>query len=284
MNFLPSFRSANPPSSWHAIRTSASPASAQRRLHGLIRTHRPLPAATTWSSTIPTKSRNPFRSLSTSTKSLSASGGDDQSALKALSIRQRKAGTWLPKWQTLTLSTDHDSKTCSFQSTPGSDKAAAGAGESSTTATETKTETDIDAAKHLLSPQTALAVFLPKGFPESVTPNYWPFAKWQFVHNVAGSVTAGKETSKVNTTVGRFLSHYHTQTNVGGHKDRSDLDSHFFFLLFPNHDSDIDPIALVCDGPRSRIYTHGSGPQLDHQGWIGTAGRCHLCVLCERQV
>ncbi|KAK3843901.1 MAG: vitamin B6 photo-protection and homoeostasis-domain-containing protein [Linnemannia gamsii] len=48
----------------------------------------------------------------------------------------------------------------------------------------------MDAAKHLLSPQTALAVFLPKGFPDSVTPNYWPFAKWQFVHNVAGSVTA----------------------------------------------------------------------------------------------
>ncbi|KAF9273510.1 hypothetical protein BGZ88_003723 [Linnemannia elongata] len=189
MNFLPSLRPANSPSSWHTIRTSASPTSAQRRLHGLIRTHRPLPAATTWPSTTPTKSRNLLRSLSTSTKSPSASGGDDQSALKALSIRQRKVGTWLPKWQTLTLSTDHDSKTCSFQSTPasqGSDKGAAGAGEPSTT----ETETDIDAARHLLSPQTALAVFLPKGFPESVTPNYWPFAKWQFVHNVAGSVTA----------------------------------------------------------------------------------------------
>ncbi|KAF9132714.1 hypothetical protein BG015_003673, partial [Linnemannia schmuckeri] len=197
MNFLSSLRSANSPASWHAIRPSTSPASPQRRLHGLIRatnTHRPLlPSATTWSSTKPTrnKSRNPHRFLSTTTKSPSTSGGDDQLALKPLSIRQRKAGTWLPKWQTLTLSTDHDSKTCSFQSTPasqGSDKAAAGAGESSTMATGT--ETDMDAAKHLLSPQTALAVFLPKGFPESVTPNYWPFAKWQFVHNVAGSVTA----------------------------------------------------------------------------------------------
>ncbi|KAF8925805.1 hypothetical protein BGZ47_003024 [Haplosporangium gracile] len=197
MNFLPSLRSANSPASWHAIRPSTSPTSSQRRLHGLIRTtntHRPLlPSATTWFSTKPTrnKSRNPFRSLSTTTKSPSTSGGHDQSALKALSIRQRKTGTWLPKWQTLTLSTDHDSKTCSFQSTPasqGSVKAAAGTRESSTTATET--ETDMDAAKHLLSPQTALAVFLPKGFPESVTPNYWPFAKWQFVHNVAGSVTA----------------------------------------------------------------------------------------------
>lgn len=279
MNFLSSLRSVNSPSSWHVIRPTASPASAPRRLHGLIRTHRPLPAATTLSSTIPTKSRNTLRSLSTSTKSLSASGGDDQSALKALSIRQRRAGTWLPKWQTLTLSTDHDSKTCSFQSTPGSDKAAAGTGESSTTATET--ETDIDAAKHLLSPQTALAVFLPKGFPESVTPNYWPFAKWQFVHNVAGSVTAGKIQTKRTQPWGVFLSHYPIQTNVGGHKDRSDLDSHFCSFSFPNHDSDIDPIALVCNGTRRRIYTHGSGPQLDHQGWIGTARRCHLCVLCE---
>lgn len=230
MNFLPSLRPANSPSSWHTIRTSASPTSAQRRLHGLIRTHRPLPAATTWPSTTPTKSRNLLRSLSTSTKSPSASGGDDQSALKALSIRQRKVGTWLPKWQTLTLSTDHDSKTCSFQSTPasqGSDKGAAGAGEPSTT----ETETDIDAARHLLSPQTALAVFLPKGFPESVTPNYWPFAKWQFVHNVAGSVTAGKIQTKRTQPWGVFLSRYPMQTNVGGHKDRSDLDSHFFVLF-----------------------------------------------------
>jgi hypothetical protein len=198
MNLLPSLRSANSRSSWHAIRLSASPTSSQRRLHGLIRTtstHRPLLPATSWWYTtkpIQTKSRNPPRSLST--KSASTSGGDDQTALKALSIRQRKTGTWLPKWQTLTLSTDHGSKTCSFQSAPTASQqssgkaAAAGTAESSAT----ETETDMDAAKHLFSPQTALAVFLPKGFPESVTPNYWPFAKWQFVHNVAGSVTAGK--------------------------------------------------------------------------------------------
>ncbi|KAF9168129.1 hypothetical protein DFQ26_001305 [Actinomortierella ambigua] len=42
----------------------------------------------------------------------------------------------------------------------------------------------------ILSPQTALAVFLPKGYPHSVTSNYWPFAKWQFYHNVAGSVSS----------------------------------------------------------------------------------------------
>ncbi|KAG0330480.1 hypothetical protein BGZ99_003051 [Dissophora globulifera] len=45
-------------------------------------------------------------------------------------------------------------------------------------------------SKLLLSPQMALAVFLPKGYPETVTPNYWQFAKWQFLHNVTGSVSA----------------------------------------------------------------------------------------------
>ncbi|KAG0267294.1 hypothetical protein BGZ95_002884 [Linnemannia exigua] len=192
MYVLPSLRTVNSPSSWHTIRPSS--ASSTRSLYGLIRTshnnrhNRPLllsPSTFTQSRT-----RNPLRSLTTK-KSPSTSGGDDHwrtSALnKALSIRQRKTGTWLPKWQTLTLSTDHDSKTCSFQSTPSSSSTKAGA---STTKTETETDMDMDAAKHLLSPQTALAVFLPKGFPDSVTPNYWPFAKWQFVHNVAGSVTA----------------------------------------------------------------------------------------------
>ncbi|KAF9985368.1 hypothetical protein BGZ65_011021 [Modicella reniformis] len=50
-------------------------------------------------------------------------------------------------------------------------------------------EEEID-AKYLPSPQTVLAVFLPKGYPDSVTPNYWPFTKWQFAHNITGSVTA----------------------------------------------------------------------------------------------
>ncbi|KAF9116473.1 hypothetical protein BGW39_002722 [Mortierella sp. 14UC] len=195
MNLLPSLRSAHSPSSWHCIRPSYS---STRSLQGQIRSHhnnhyRPLPSTTFTPST---SSKNPLRSLSTKTPS--TSGGDDHSTAtaalsKALSIRQRKTGTWLPKWQTLTLSTDHDSQTCSFQFTPGSstsDKTkGAGAG-ATATKTETETDMDMDAAKHLLSPQTALAVFLPKGFPESVTPNYWPFAKWQFVHNVAGSVTA----------------------------------------------------------------------------------------------
>ncbi len=101
---------------------------------------------------------------------------------KIINIRQRKAATWLPKWQTLTLASDEASKTFTFQRATAENKASK----------DGTTEEEIGTAKHLLSPQTALAVFLPKGYPESVTPNYWPFAKWQFVHNVAGSVTAGR--------------------------------------------------------------------------------------------
>ncbi|CAG8490830.1 7815_t:CDS:2 [Ambispora leptoticha] len=37
--------------------------------------------------------------------------------------------------------------------------------------------------------QQAITAFMPKGYPDSVTHNYWNFAKWQFVHNVAGAVT-----------------------------------------------------------------------------------------------
>ncbi|KAG0222450.1 hypothetical protein BGW42_006600 [Actinomortierella wolfii] len=55
---------------------------------------------------------------------------------------------------------------------------------------EKDSEENMSLKQILLSPQTALAVFLPKGYPHSVTSNYWPFAKWQFFHNVAGSVTA----------------------------------------------------------------------------------------------
>ncbi|CAG8752376.1 3531_t:CDS:2, partial [Acaulospora morrowiae] len=31
--------------------------------------------------------------------------------------------------------------------------------------------------------------FMPKGYPDSVTGDYWGFAKWEFIRNVAGSVT-----------------------------------------------------------------------------------------------
>lgn len=95
-------------------------------------------------------------------------------------VRQRKSGTWLPKWMTLTMSKDHGDNSFSFQPSP-------------TTKSETANgDPNEKTVEQLLSPQTALAVFLPKGFPESVTPNYWPYAKWQFVHNVTGSVSAGE--------------------------------------------------------------------------------------------
>lgn len=95
-------------------------------------------------------------------------------------VRQRKSGTWLPKWMTLTMSKDHGENSFSFQPSP------------TTKGDTTNGDSDEKTVEQLLSPQTALAVFLPKGFPDSVTPNYWPYAKWQFVHNVTGSVSAGE--------------------------------------------------------------------------------------------
>ncbi|KAG0266369.1 hypothetical protein BG011_002489 [Mortierella polycephala] len=110
--------------------------------------------------------------------STDSSSANNAATQKSLNIRQLKSGTWLPKWQAFTLSRDDRSSTCTFQSLAG-DKAPKG-----------NASDEELGARHLLSPQTTLAVFLPKGFPETVTPNYWPFAKWQFIHNVAGSVTA----------------------------------------------------------------------------------------------
>ncbi|KAF9094890.1 hypothetical protein BGX27_001361 [Mortierella sp. AM989] len=124
-----------------------------------------------------TRALRQSRSLSTK----STANGDStnsSTATSSLNIKQRKSGTWMPKWQVLTLSSDNLSDPSKFKASvdqhPHRDEPAE----------------EADASKHLLSPQTALAVFLPKGFPDSVTPNYWPFAKWQFVHNIAGSVTA----------------------------------------------------------------------------------------------
>ncbi|CAO3571691.1 unnamed protein product [Mortierella alpina] len=119
------------------------------------------------------------RSFATELSPASSNASKPESK-KVINIRQRKAATWLPKWQTLTLATDEATKTSTFQRATTENKAS----------NDGTAEEEIGAAKHLLSPQTALAVFLPKGYPESVTPNYWPFAKWQFAHNVAGSVTA----------------------------------------------------------------------------------------------
>ncbi|KAI8361034.1 vitamin B6 photo-protection and homoeostasis-domain-containing protein [Mortierella sp. GBAus27b] len=100
--------------------------------------------------------------------------------LDLLNIRQRKPTSWVPRWQTLTLSRDNPSD-------PGSLRSSINDHRSKPIPDE---EEEMDVTKYLLSPQNALAVFLPKGYPESVTPNYWAFAKWQFAHNVTGSVSA----------------------------------------------------------------------------------------------
>ncbi|KAG2171488.1 hypothetical protein INT43_009149 [Umbelopsis isabellina] len=42
----------------------------------------------------------------------------------------------------------------------------------------------------LLTRDNALATFLPRGYPHSVTPEYKGFAYWQMWHNLAGSVTS----------------------------------------------------------------------------------------------
>ncbi|CAG8471382.1 9967_t:CDS:2 [Racocetra fulgida] len=40
--------------------------------------------------------------------------------------------------------------------------------------------------------QYAITAFMPKDYHDSVTKDYWGFAKWQFFHNIAGSVTGGQ--------------------------------------------------------------------------------------------
>lgn len=123
--------------------------------------------------------RPPNQTQTLSTRPPSSTGKD--AANPHLNIRQRKSGSWLPRWQTVTLSNDDPS-------TPGSFRCSLNKTRSKDDPEE---QEEIAATKFLLSPQNALGVFLPKGYPESVTPNYWAFTKWQFVHNVAGSVTAG---------------------------------------------------------------------------------------------
>ncbi|KAF9915759.1 hypothetical protein BX616_005458 [Lobosporangium transversale] len=112
---------------------------------------------------------------------------DSATTILRLDIKQRKSGTWLPKWQSLTITKDDSSD-------PDNDrlKAVAHRNQPPPNDDSIEGEGSIGITKYLLSPQATLAVFLPKGYPESVTPNYWAFAKWQFFHNIAGSVTAGK--------------------------------------------------------------------------------------------
>ncbi|KAF9581911.1 hypothetical protein BGW38_000904, partial [Lunasporangiospora selenospora] len=115
-----------------------------------------------------------------------------------LNVRQRTSGSWRSQWQMLTFSSPAPSDpdqttTCQIETTSKLPTPPLGPGSSSTEKEEEQQAQD--GLRNWLSPQTTLAVFLPKGFPESVTTNYWPFAKWQFVHNVAGSVTAERSIS-----------------------------------------------------------------------------------------
>ncbi|KAF9406650.1 hypothetical protein BGZ94_003017, partial [Podila epigama] len=107
----------------------------------------------------------------------------------SFTVRQRKNNTWLPQWQTLVMS--HTTSTTTDPVDARTEKSFRPIEQhEGKIRSELPPQEESGIAKYLLSPQTTLAVFLPKGFPESVTPNYWPFAKWQFAHNVAGSVTA----------------------------------------------------------------------------------------------
>ncbi|EXX78690.1 hypothetical protein GLOIN_2v1773156 [Rhizophagus irregularis DAOM 181602=DAOM 197198] len=47
-----------------------------------------------------------------------------------------------------------------------------------------------------------IKAFMPKGYPDSVTKNYWGFVKWQFLHNVAGSVTGVLSTQSLLYAMG----------------------------------------------------------------------------------
>ncbi|KAG0202057.1 hypothetical protein BGX28_005307 [Mortierella sp. GBA30] len=171
----------------HALTSFASSRSCSHQIRSLkwVSVHEKSLPFTRRSASSPASHDSPewagIRSLSTqSTSTSSANSAANFASLKSLNVRQRKSATWLPKWQTLTLTRDDGSKTFTFQHATAN----------SHSTKNNPADEEIGTAKHLLSPQTALAVFLPKGYPESVTPNYWPFAKWQFAHNVAGSVTA----------------------------------------------------------------------------------------------
>ncbi|CAG8831459.1 4816_t:CDS:2, partial [Gigaspora rosea] len=50
--------------------------------------------------------------------------------------------------------------------------------------------------------QYVITAFMPKDFHDSVTKDYWGFAKWQFFHNVAGSVTGVLSTQSLIYAMG----------------------------------------------------------------------------------
>ncbi|KAI1297035.1 hypothetical protein EDD11_007245 [Mortierella claussenii] len=197
---LNSLRSSGPPPRWCSSLCSSTSKTTQKclrlinpagrsRISSAGRASSPTSEATAQAAH-DTRSLQQCRFLSTEQLNTSSSGkGIDTAVTKPthiLHIKQRKANTWLPKWQTLTLSRSQDSDTGNKSRLT----ALAKGHQPPPRGESVQDEESAGTTKHLLSPQTALAVFLPKGFPDSVTPNYWPFAKWQFVHNVAGSVTA----------------------------------------------------------------------------------------------
>ncbi|RKP38847.1 vitamin B6 photo-protection and homoeostasis-domain-containing protein [Dimargaris cristalligena] len=48
----------------------------------------------------------------------------------------------------------------------------------------------------------ALLAFLPENYPHSVTPEYWGYSKWQFIHSVTGSITGVVSTQSMLFAVG----------------------------------------------------------------------------------
>ncbi len=38
-------------------------------------------------------------------------------------------------------------------------------------------------------------IFFPKGYPHTVTPNYWHFTRWNFISSIAGTVSGGAHTA-----------------------------------------------------------------------------------------
>ncbi|CAG8551907.1 7910_t:CDS:2 [Ambispora gerdemannii] len=59
----------------------------------------------------------------------------------------------------------------------------------------------IEGFMHTLKLQ-AISAFMPKGYPDSVTKDYWNFTKWQFLNKTAGSVTGVLSTQSLLYAMG----------------------------------------------------------------------------------
>lgn len=97
----------------------------------------------------------------------------------------------------------------------------------------------------LLTRDNALATFLPRGYPHSVTPEYKGFAYWQMWHNLAGSVTSGKV--DVFCFNDEIAWRYSTNT---------DLNYHFWNNIVLSMQSMLYAIGLGAGSiPVSQVYT-----------------------------